>query len=74
MGVPGNVNAGRGYAPPPTLCAAIDVSSKCGTFGGVMIWDASQAYTNGNFIGEVKNSLRKAAPQSKRTLSVPFQG
>jgi chitinase len=56
-GVPANTGAGRGYLSPSGLQPVIQYSAKYSSFGGVMMWDASQAYTNGNFIGDVKSIL-----------------
>lgn len=43
--------AGNGYVPLSTIQTVVPtlVSSYPGTYGGVAIWDASQAWNNGNF-------------------------
>jgi chitinase len=74
MGVPGNVGAGRGYAPPSALGPVIESSNKLSSFGGVMIWDASQAYTNGNFIGDIKKKLNEGTRHSGRSFHIHVRG
>jgi chitinase len=66
LGVPANTGAGRGYLTPSALTPVIQYSAKYTSFGGVMMWDASQAYTNGNFIADVKNILRGLKKRSMR--------
>ncbi|KAF2188073.1 glycoside hydrolase family 18 protein [Zopfia rhizophila CBS 207.26] len=66
LGVPANTGAGRGYLSPANLAPVIQYSAKYSSFGGVMMWDASQAYTNGNFIADVKSTLRSLAKRSMR--------
>lgn len=73
MGVPGNVGAGRGYVDATTLGPVIESSAKYGSFGGVMIWDASQAYTNGNFIGRVKQKLKESSAHLARSIPHYFR-
>lgn len=65
LGVPGNTRAGRGYVTPENLAPIIQDSRKKNSFGGVMIWDASQAYINGDFLGAVKGNLVKAAAKEQ---------
>jgi chitinase len=60
VGVPGNQGAGRGYVPLSNLGPIVEESEKAKSFGGVMIWDASQAYTNDGFIEGIKTKLRQA--------------
>ncbi|KAF2650357.1 glycoside hydrolase family 18 protein [Lophiostoma macrostomum CBS 122681] len=66
LGVPANTGAGRGYLTPAALAPVIQYSAKYTSFGGVMIWDASQAYTNGNFIADVKSTLKGLYKRSMR--------
>ena len=72
MGVPGNTGAGRGYVTPGGLGPVIEDSSKnYDRFGGVMVWDASQAFSNGRFVAEVKQKLNMAtgeASHHRRTV------
>ncbi|KAI0267649.1 glycoside hydrolase superfamily [Gloeopeniophorella convolvens] len=50
--------AGSGYVSASTLGSyALQTRSQYSSFGGVMLWDASQAYANGNFAASVKNAL-----------------
>ncbi|TVY28767.1 Class III chitinase [Lachnellula hyalina] len=62
LGIPGNTGAGAGYETGTTLAAVIAYSKSFSSFGGVMIWDMSQAYSNSGFIDGVTNDL--AAPAS----------
>jgi hypothetical protein len=61
MGVPGNHGAGRGYVPSGGLGPVIEHTAKNNDrFGGVMVWDASQAFSNGEFVKDVKEKLNEA--------------
>ncbi|TVY41809.1 Endochitinase [Lachnellula subtilissima] len=62
LGIPGNTGGGSGYETGTTLAAVIAYSKGFSSFGGVMIWDMSQAYSNSGFIDGVTNDL--AAPAS----------
>jgi chitinase len=47
LGVPGSTTAANsGYVPYTTLTSTIDSLKSYKSFGGVMMWDASQAYAN----------------------------
>lgn len=60
VGVPaGPTAAGTGYIPVDTLAQVIDYSKGFESFGGVMMWDASQAYANQGFLPGVKSALGK---------------
>ncbi|KAF2703686.1 glycoside hydrolase family 18 protein [Pleomassaria siparia CBS 279.74] len=58
MGVPGGATAGAGYSPPDVLEPVIHFSNKFASFGGAMVWDASQAWRNSGFLGRVKGSMQ----------------
>ncbi|KAF1970668.1 glycoside hydrolase [Bimuria novae-zelandiae CBS 107.79] len=58
LGIPANTGAGRGYLSPSALQPVFQYSAKYSSFGGVMMWDASQAGTNPGFVASVKNLLR----------------
>ncbi|KAI0303644.1 glycoside hydrolase superfamily [Multifurca ochricompacta] len=50
--------AGSGYVSASTLATyALQTRSQYSSFGGVMLWDASQAYANGNFAASIKSAL-----------------
>ncbi|KAI1796943.1 glycoside hydrolase [Ganoderma leucocontextum] len=50
-----------GYIDSTTLInIALETRSKYSSFGGVMLWDASQAYANGRFDLAVKNAIRQS--------------
>ncbi|KAF2703528.1 glycoside hydrolase family 18 protein [Pleomassaria siparia CBS 279.74] len=57
LGVLAGETGGRGYVSPDLLDPIINYSSKFASFGGVMMWDASQAWNNADFIKKVKDSL-----------------
>ncbi|KAH9847234.1 glycoside hydrolase superfamily [Lenzites betulinus] len=51
--------AGAGYVDATTLVnIALATRSQYSSFGGVMLWDASQAYGNNRYDLQIKNALR----------------
>ncbi|KAI7974648.1 hypothetical protein EIK77_003796 [Talaromyces pinophilus] len=68
VGVPGNTGAaGTGYLSASALQPVLEYSATFSSFGGVMIWDASQAYANNGFISGVASDLGSSS--SKGTIS-----
>jgi chitinase len=58
LGVPaGPTAAGSGYVPVDSLAKVVEYCKGFDSFGGVMMWDASQAYANGGFLPGVKKAL-----------------
>lgn len=58
IGVPAAPSAaGSGYLPVDALRPVLQFAKAFSSFGGVMMWDVSQAYANGDFIGGVKRGL-----------------
>lgn len=58
VGVPADTTAAStGYIPSSKLDGVIEYSKKFESFGGVMMWDATQAYGNDGFINDVRKSL-----------------
>jgi chitinase len=57
LGVPGNTGAGAGYESGSTLADIIAYSKSFSSFGGVMVWDMSQAYANTGFLDSVSADL-----------------
>ena len=58
VGVPADTTAAStGYIPSSKLDNVIEYSKKFESFGGVMMWDATQAYGNDGFIRDVRKSL-----------------
>ncbi|KAI9717971.1 MAG: hypothetical protein M1828_007007 [Chrysothrix sp. TS-e1954] len=58
LGVPGSATAaGSGYTSLSELTPIMDYCKRFRSFGGVMVWDASQAFQNGNFLVGIKGSL-----------------
>jgi len=52
---------GTGYVPASTLSEiAVQMRQSYPSFGGVMLWDASQAYANGKYAESIKSALRLA--------------
>ncbi|KAI9668130.1 MAG: hypothetical protein M1821_000950 [Bathelium mastoideum] len=58
LGVPaGPSAAGSGYESASSLEAVINYSKSFSSFGGVMMWDASQAYANSGFLSGIASDL-----------------
>ncbi|OCK83685.1 glycoside hydrolase family 18 protein [Lepidopterella palustris CBS 459.81] len=58
LGVPANTGAaGSGYMSASALRSVITYSSQFSSFGGTMMWDATQAWANPGFINNVKGEL-----------------
>jgi chitinase len=69
LGVPANTGAaGTGYLSPSLLAPVIQYSKTFSSFGGVMMWDASQAYANNGFISSVASTLLGTASRIMRRL------
>ncbi|KAH1564378.1 hypothetical protein KXX37_003421 [Aspergillus fumigatus] len=68
LGVPANTGAaGSGYVPVDTLKPIIEYSKKFSSFGGVMMWDVTQAYGNTGFLDGVAQALGKTASHVRRS-------
>lgn len=53
--------AGQGYLDASSLASiATQMRKSFPSFGGVMLWDASQAYANGRYDVSIKNALTAA--------------
>ncbi|KID73827.1 chitinase, partial [Metarhizium brunneum ARSEF 3297] len=57
IGVPAAPGAGGGYTSGSKLKAAINWSQKYSNFGGAMMWDMSQLYSNSAFLGEIVSDI-----------------
>ncbi|KAF9883098.1 hypothetical protein FE257_004106 [Aspergillus nanangensis] len=58
LGIPGNSGAaGSGYVSVSDLSGIIEYVKGFSSFGGVMIWDASQAYANSGLTLEINSTL-----------------
>jgi hypothetical protein len=58
IGVPADTTAAStGYVPASKLTQVIEYTKKFESFGGVMMWDTTQAYANDGFIGSVRKAL-----------------
>ncbi|KAJ9482041.1 hypothetical protein VN97_g11410 [Penicillium thymicola] len=61
VGVPAfTTAASTGYIPATELAKVIEYTKKFESFGGVMMWDATQAYGNEGFIKDVRKILGPA--------------
>ncbi|GAB1193060.1 hypothetical protein APSETT444_002263 [Aspergillus pseudonomiae] len=61
LGVPANTGAAStGYIPASQLEPVIAYSKSFESFGGVMMWDVSQAYGNTGFLDGVKGALNNS--------------
>ncbi|KAK4496845.1 hypothetical protein PRZ48_011294 [Zasmidium cellare] len=78
LGVPaGQSAAGTGYLSSDALKPVIDYCKTFASFGGVMAWDASQAYANKGFLEGVKSSLGDATKRARlirRTIAREWWG
>lgn len=67
LGIPANSGAaGSGYLPASQLTPVIKYSKTFSSFGGVMMWDMSQAYANNGFLASVKSTLTSASKRNVR--------
>ncbi|KAB2575825.1 Glycoside hydrolase family 18 protein [Lasiodiplodia theobromae] len=66
VGVPASATAaGSGYLSAADLAPVLDYVKGFESFGGVMMWDVSQAYANDDFLSEVKSELVEAAEEEE---------
>lgn len=69
VGVPAFTSAAStGYIPASELAKVIEYTKKFKSFGGVMMWDATQAYGNDGFIEDVRKSLGPANDSGSSSL------
>ena len=72
IGVPASPNAaGSGYQSVSDLTPIIDYAATFSSFGGVMMWDASQAYSNSGFISGVASALANEPPATRVFPTIP---
>ncbi|KAL1968464.1 hypothetical protein VTN77DRAFT_1994 [Rasamsonia byssochlamydoides] len=70
LGVPGDTTAaGSGYEPLSTLTPIITYVQSFSSFGGVMIWDATQAYANSGFISGIESALTASSSSATTTTT-----
>lgn len=61
VGLPANVKAAtQGYVPPAQLEGIFKTAKDKDRMAGAMLWDASQAWLNGNYHQSVKDALVEA--------------
>ncbi|KAJ7637592.1 glycoside hydrolase family 18 protein [Mycena polygramma] len=72
IGAPASPSAGAGYVSAAQLgVIASATRAQFSSFGGIMLWDASQAYANGRFDQQVKNVLATAGGGTGTTTTPP---
>lgn len=71
IGVPGNTGAGSGYEPPSFIGEVINFVTSSGwtSFGGIMIWDASQVWANSGFLSGVYSYLPSGGTTTSHTTT-----
>ncbi|EAW11919.1 putative class III chitinase [Aspergillus clavatus NRRL 1] len=70
VGAPGSATAaGSGYVPASTLQGIVAYAKGFASFGGVMVWDASQAVANSGFLDGVRAALGNPASSSSTTTT-----
>ncbi|KAH7061534.1 putative class III chitinase [Macrophomina phaseolina] len=66
LGVPASSTAaGSGYLSTSALKPIIDYCMTFPSFGGVMMWDVSQAYANSGFLAAIKVRMASGAAQAR---------
>jgi chitinase len=74
LGVPaGPSAAGSGYTPVEQLKPVIEYCQSFSSFGGVMMWDMSQAYANSGFLSGVKSALTSASTRRRMIRGVRWR-
>lgn len=64
--------AGSGYVDPATLASiAVQTRNQFSSFGGIMLWDASQAFANNRFDRAIKNAIRTSGSGGGTTAPPP---
>ncbi|OAA65160.1 aminotransferase class 3 [Niveomyces insectorum RCEF 264] len=75
LGVPASATAaGSGYVSGPALASVISYAKQYSSFGGVMMWDMSQAYANTGFLDQVAADLASnpsVTTTTTRTTTTP---
>ncbi|KAJ6439405.1 class III chitinase [Purpureocillium lavendulum] len=69
IGVPAAPGAGGGYTSGSKLKAAIQWSKAYSNFGGAMMWDMSQLYSNSGFLNEIVSDLAGGATPTTTTTT-----
>ncbi|KAL1970816.1 hypothetical protein VTN77DRAFT_2650 [Rasamsonia byssochlamydoides] len=69
VGVPGGPTAaGSGYEPVSSLTPIIQYVKTFSSFGGIMIWDATQAWANTGFLSGIESALTSSASRVMRSV------
>ncbi|KAG6908489.1 hypothetical protein DXG01_004423 [Tephrocybe rancida] len=72
IGAPASAAAGGGYIGVDVLSKiAAETAAKYSSFGGIMLWDASQAKANGGFDKQIKSALKSGGSGSGSTDPPP---
>lgn len=70
LGIPGgSTAAGSGYVPASTIASIVQYIVKKGykSFGGVMVWDASEVYANDGFMTSIASCLGSSSNNNEGT-------
>lgn len=72
LGIPGDTTAASsGYESASTITSIVDFIQTSGysSFGGVMIWDASQVYANSGFLSGIASALGSSSAASSTSTT-----
>jgi chitinase len=67
IGIPGDTTAaGTGYVSASAIASIVDYikDQEYTSFGGVMLWDASQVYAHDGFLSDIASALRSSSSSS----------
>ncbi|KAJ5758391.1 hypothetical protein N7520_005547 [Penicillium odoratum] len=73
LGIPGgSTAAGTGYESASTIASIIDFILEEGytSFGGVMMWDASQVYANDGFLSSIASALGSSSTSTTNSTGI----
>ncbi|RAL01952.1 glycoside hydrolase family 18 protein [Aspergillus ibericus CBS 121593] len=74
LGVPADTTAAStGYVPVSQLQSIIQYTKTFSSFGGVMMWDVTQAYGNPGFLSGVRGALEQTTSRIQQTYRYPMR-
>ncbi|RAL09143.1 glycoside hydrolase family 18 protein [Aspergillus homomorphus CBS 101889] len=75
LGAPANTGAaGSGYVPISQLQQVIQYSKTFKSFGGVMLWDVTQAYGNQGYLSGIRSALTQSTSRIYHKFRFPVFG
>ena len=74
LGIPGNTGGGAGYVSGAQLKAVVQNVQQYSSFGGIMMWDMTQLYSNNGFLAEVVGDLGSGGSTPPTTTSTTSPG